>query len=840
MKHKKLWLCLGAAMGTLILLTVIAALLGIWPFGEKSLVFWDGNWQYIDYLVYWKEVLSGERSIWYSFSTTLGNNMAAIVGYYLLSPFHLIVLFFDKVQMPVAYTLIYVMKLCAGSAAFQAYLNQRKEPKWHTAVFSIVYGLSGYAFAYGYNIMWLDGVIALPLVAAGIERIFQGKRPTLYVLSLAYSLATCYYIGYMLCLFSVVFFLSGWVFLSEKKRALLRYMWSSLLAGGMAACVLLPEFMALRNASEQAGEAFSLWPLQLNFSIGELCRSFFLHSFTIEEVANTSAPKIFCGIGSLYFAIYYLTSRRKAREETRNRGRYFALLLFMGLVMAVKPLDLIWHGFREPSGCPYRYSFIVCFLLLICAEKGFSLIMAADESEDRRRRGRDIFIPAGILSAMLIAAWKFGGTESLYAAFSLGILLAIMVVLLIQRRLKAVTCGAERKNGWVRQQGGQILMLGLMILTVADVFHNGKLVWVQTIHYEADTVDTYGEKIASSQEAVDAVLTSDENLFRMEIAQERRRGYNDAMIYDYAGISFYSSAEDARTEDWLAKVGICNWREAVPSSAALDTMPGVRYRIDADNEIKTNESAFSLIWSADRKEAADAWGGADSALELNRILKAVSGVDEDVFQKEDAVWRQTDERTYAGSYMVEDDGPLYLAVERDSQGNTPYAEMYVNGERVGFYSSYYSPSLQLLGEYKEGDQLEIEVHFQESAAVCALYTEQRDILAEMKAAQDWRQGRLIKSESALRMTLKGQIEVRENEQIVLAIPYDTGWRVLVDGAPAQTSEAFGLFLGIEAGEGVHEIEAQFYPQGIFLGAGLSVLSVVLLVGILVRYRKRSM
>ena len=118
--------------------------------------------------------------------------------------------------MPVAYTLIYVMKLCAGSAAFQAYLNQRKEPKWHTAVFSIVYGLSGYAFAYGYNIMWLDGVIALPLVAAGIERIFQGKRPTLYVLSLAYSLATCYYIGYMLCLFSVVFCPAGFFF-PEKR-----------------------------------------------------------------------------------------------------------------------------------------------------------------------------------------------------------------------------------------------------------------------------------------------------------------------------------------------------------------------------------------------------------------------------------------------------------------------------------------------------------------------------------------------------------------------------------------------------------------------------------------------
>ena len=102
------------------------------------------------------------------------------------------------------------------------------------------------------HIMWLDGVILLPIVALGIHRIIDKKRPLCYIISLFFALVTNYYIGYMLCIFTVLYFLYC-VLRSLPTESKLKYFWnkartyivSSLIAGGLSAVVLLPTFMAL-------------------------------------------------------------------------------------------------------------------------------------------------------------------------------------------------------------------------------------------------------------------------------------------------------------------------------------------------------------------------------------------------------------------------------------------------------------------------------------------------------------------------------------------------------------------------------------------------------------------
>ena len=39
--------------------------------------------------------------------------------------------------------------------------------------------------------------------------------------------------------------------------------------------------------------------------------------------------------------------------------------------MVINPADLVMHGFQEPNCLNYRYSFIVIFLMLVIAYKGF-------------------------------------------------------------------------------------------------------------------------------------------------------------------------------------------------------------------------------------------------------------------------------------------------------------------------------------------------------------------------------------------------------------------------------------------------------------------------------------
>ena len=48
-------------------------------------------------------------------------------------------------------------------------------------IFSIVYALTAYNIVYSQNIMWLDGVIWLPIIFLGIDRLIN-KKPLLLII----------------------------------------------------------------------------------------------------------------------------------------------------------------------------------------------------------------------------------------------------------------------------------------------------------------------------------------------------------------------------------------------------------------------------------------------------------------------------------------------------------------------------------------------------------------------------------------------------------------------------------------------------------------------------------
>jgi uncharacterized membrane protein YfhO len=371
-----------------------------------------------------------------------------------------------------------------------------------------------------------------------------------------------------------------------------------------------------------------------------------------------------------------------------------------------------------------------------------------------------------------------------------------------------------------------------------DVVHSGKLIWVQTTNYETDTLSTYGEKIEQSEAAINELLHTEENMFRMEESSEIRRGHNDALIYNYPGISFYSSGENITTETWLGEMGICNWREYIFAGDALDTLLGVRYRVISENQIETNENAFSLIWSADESETKSDQKGLDSGEELNRMLTAASGIQKSVLEQQWVEWQEDSDTTYTAELTIDEGGSYYVAIEKNADGEYPWAELFVNGVRQGFYSGDYSPAIQLMGEFDSGETIYLEVRFSSDVTKCTVYRENDEVLQEMKTEQLLQKGTLSKTEHTFEMKLQGSISNGDGNDIVLSIPYDAGWKIQVDGETAQTYSAFGVFLGIQAEEGMHQITARFLPRGLFAGIGISIASCVLLIVMLYCQKKR--
>ena len=64
---------------TAIMLFVIFYKVGIYPFGERSLLIWDLRWQYIQFFSWFKQVLTGGGNLFYSFNAGTGKQHDRII-----------------------------------------------------------------------------------------------------------------------------------------------------------------------------------------------------------------------------------------------------------------------------------------------------------------------------------------------------------------------------------------------------------------------------------------------------------------------------------------------------------------------------------------------------------------------------------------------------------------------------------------------------------------------------------------------------------------------------------------------------------------------------------------
>lgn len=106
-------------------------------------------------------------SMSYSLSKSLGDNAIGLTAYYLSSPFNLLLYFTDNI--PLFVSIATVLKLASASLTVSVFLSYRfcdMKYIWNLLL-SVSYGLMGYNLCQASNIMWLDGVIWLPIHCAG-------------------------------------------------------------------------------------------------------------------------------------------------------------------------------------------------------------------------------------------------------------------------------------------------------------------------------------------------------------------------------------------------------------------------------------------------------------------------------------------------------------------------------------------------------------------------------------------------------------------------------------------------------------------------------------------------
>ena len=253
-----------------VIILIVFAIFGMAPFGNHGLLYRDGEIQMVDLFCWYKDVLTGKSSIGYTFTKSLGGSNFSVFTYYLASPLSLLVVFFNKSDVPLFMNILFILKAALAASFMGIYLTYRFEPDskskyFVSVILSVSYALNPFFITQSSNTMWLDGAYMLPLMIMGAEKIAQGRKS--YLLTITTALALCFnwYSGIIDLMFCCFWFLFEFIRIrlagNEGKKPFLIHLLNSfahlavscIISLLISSAVLVPTLLKLSERTHGKG-----------------------------------------------------------------------------------------------------------------------------------------------------------------------------------------------------------------------------------------------------------------------------------------------------------------------------------------------------------------------------------------------------------------------------------------------------------------------------------------------------------------------------------------------------------------------------------------------------------
>ena len=188
----------GIFLLAVLLYTIVIFVEKAYPFGNRCFLADDAYVQYNTMLRTLIEYVHSSDKSAIMWNHGMGVDVYLNMLYYLLSPFNVIALILGESHVELALILIIVLKCSilpvTGLYYFRHTTIVGKEhgntglTAWIQFCCALAWGFCGYVAAYGQNIIWLDGLILVPLIAIAMEHVRCNKGYWIYTLLLAVSL----------------------------------------------------------------------------------------------------------------------------------------------------------------------------------------------------------------------------------------------------------------------------------------------------------------------------------------------------------------------------------------------------------------------------------------------------------------------------------------------------------------------------------------------------------------------------------------------------------------------------------------------------------------------------
>lgn len=865
-KRYILWGLAAAGLSMCAVLICFAAL-RVYPFGNYSVLTNDAYIQYADYFRYLKEVMNGNASIAYSFSKSLGGSLIALFGYYLSSPFNLLLYFFKIDQIESFVLVITILKVGLCGFTFCLFIRSRLKdirPVFAVAA-SLAYAFTQYNVGQLSNISWLDGVYILPVILWAIWRyVSENKKGMLYA-SIALSIIFNWYTGYMNCLFAVIYFLYEqimWNYAHEnltlKKTffQFVRFCFVELLGVMLSCAFFIPVVLGQSGGRSILDEG--IFDFGTNGSFINIFRGFMIGTPNMGLTVSDPTITLFCGVFVLICCIYFFCHKDIKPYQKIGGG---ALIGVMVLSQFIQPLEHIWCGFKFANAFQFRFAYITIFTIIFVAAQAMEKFFEFDV----RKFAKICFLCIGVF--LIFDAIKPYGSITLWIQTGLLVFYALAV--------------------WFVFRYSKCRRVGLALLGMVfyfEILANGYWVASDVYRKPAGEYAAYSEAQARLVEKIKSYDNAP--FYRIEQNENRDKKRsdssffaNESLAYGYSGIQQYSSSYDKNTADFIAALGYCKgyfptfYNQPILSS---DSLLGIKYlmsteeyygmekvrKIGEENgkSVYVNPYALSLGFGVDAGVLDQIGLGSqfdistittDNPFEFqNKVYSAILGKAVEIYEPVKAVYHydvdsenavyelegvRADDIVYGYTRSVLDAVPMYInnkfvCYYRNAWGNMGVYPISVSQEdrEVCFKTKGYDADQKTEWLRK---MREAEAGYSEDAPDAlwiesVYYKFNPDVFKEAIAAI---QSDSIEVETIRDGYVRGTYTSDKDGWLMFTIAADDGWKASVNGETVQIEEGVNTFVTIPVKAGSNSIELSYTLKGEKAGWIISILSVLIFV-----------
>ncbi len=865
---------------------------GVYPVSNRSVLSLDLNAQYVNYFDYIYDVLAGKESLFYSWSRNLSGEFMGIVGYYLASPFNFLVWIFPRLHITEGLLLMMLSKVGSIGVCTAIYLHRgRGLSKGNVVIFSIMYALCSYTIEQTMNPMWLDGVMVLPLVVYGIEALIDKGRFRLLIGALIYAFVTNFYIGFMIAIFTALYFVY-YLIATDKfgkltfGQVLSRFglmLISAITSVTASAFILIPIYYSLSLGKfEFSTPDYTIKP---NFNLIEFLDKLLPNSY--DTVKMIGLPFLYCGILTLIMAACYFIGGKEEKISRRKRFASMMLLLILIVSIYIKPLDMLWHGGQLPNWLPYRYSFMISFLLVIWAAEAFERL----SNLPRKLIGGVSF---GLFAVMIFLENMDNfetdlGTSGRETLDGITVILPAILILFI---LSAIIIQWRDKIN-VKKSA----TVTLAILVSGELFYNTLMsVLKQHTDITYSSRDSYVDVIEPLRDVVDGIKEKDDSFYRIE--KNFFRSSNDAIAVGIYGISHSSSTMNSRAIDFLEKLGVTAHSHNTRYSGGtplIDDLLGIKYILSSPNNetgkikskdditIEENLDAMPLAYLVDsdvQNLSFDITMSGEDANNIfhpqSKLLAYMIGKHEipDYFTVMDNEKMTVDiENVTKGSasgghtsYKIitagknaqvkytltaEHTGELFLWLPSSYQRklnvwvNRPQPDGTVTDTFVGNFFENDNYCIRSLGYFTEGERFSVtltltkdDLYFKDAFFV---YLNNEAYLKDYSILREINNDTAVEKISSTH--LKITTSASSDKLLFTSIPSEPGWTITVDGKETDYVDVLNSLIGVPLSAGNHVVEMKFlvhgYPVALYISGGGIVLYILLCTVYTIFRRKRA-